>query len=68
MEPSARLQPVRLLLAYRGHRAGDVITTTPGMAGQFVARGIAEYAEPGDLPARPAVERAVACPTVETRG
>jgi hypothetical protein len=63
------LQPIRLLREHRGTPAGSVITATPGMAERLIASGIAEEAHPGDLPARPVAERAVA-PTglYETRG
>lgn len=62
--------PIRLLRAYRGYRAGDVIQATAGLAERLVSDGVAAR-EPSrpllDAARDGRVERAVATAQPEVR-
>lgn len=64
---TAGYRSVRLLKAYRDHRAGDVILTTTAMAQRLIGLGVAcDEAQPSSV--RPdAVERSVAPVYAEVR-
>lgn len=66
---STHLSSLRLLRAYRGYRAGEVIQATHRLAETLVAQGVAQAVDPSPtlFDTKP-VERAVAGPAaVETR-
>lgn len=68
--PNASHQPIRLLKAYRGYRAGVVIHATGGLAERLVEDGVAVREPQRSLLEQAGdrrVERAVAAPAVETR-
>lgn len=65
---STHLVTLRLVRAYRGYRAGEQIQATPRLAETLVAQGVAQADDrPAGLFDPKPVERAVACPAVETR-
>ena len=65
---SPDLFALRLLRAYRGYRAGDLISVPQRLAETLVAQGVAQSAEPsaGLFDPKP-VERAVAPGPMEVR-
>jgi hypothetical protein len=68
IERPSHLEALRLLKAYRGYRAGEVIRATPQLAATLVAEGVAaQEAQRTFLPAGGAERAVEARSTVETR-